>query len=139
MTEKEKKEFLTITLTGREPVKIRLEDWPIIAEADEVDYDNQYEFQANRKANWLLKVRQHADGRAIVYGVHGYTSAWPNERNRNMRGGELLDNSDDLPAAIQRVAAELESRFSEEDTQYGPGVFPRLAHECTADLPAIEI
>ena len=43
-------EKLTIPLTERRPI-----------------WDNQYEFQANR--TWLLRVRRHADGRAI-YGVY---------------------------------------------------------------------
>lgn len=138
MTDK-KKEFLTITLTGRPPVKIRLEDWPILAEASEEDYDNQYEFQANRKAQWWLKVRKHSDGRAIVYGAHSYDTRWQGEKGRSFRAGELLESPDGLPAAIRRVAEDLESRFTEEDTEYGLGVFPRLAHECTADLPAVAI
>jgi hypothetical protein len=43
-------EKLTIPLTGRRPI-----------------WDNEYEFQTNR--TWLLRVRRHADGRAI-YGVY---------------------------------------------------------------------
>ena len=60
-------EKLTIPLTERRPI-----------------WDNQYEFQANRTS--LLRVRQHADGRAI-YGVYatnfqnGQTAVpcWPPE------------------------------------------------------------
>jgi hypothetical protein len=43
-------EKLTIPLTGQRPI-----------------WDNEYEFQADR--TWLLRVRRHADGRAI-YGVY---------------------------------------------------------------------
>jgi hypothetical protein len=43
-------EKLTIPLTGRRPI-----------------WDNEYEFRADRP--WLLRVRRHADGRA-VYGVY---------------------------------------------------------------------
>jgi hypothetical protein len=43
-------EKLTIALTGRRPI-----------------WDKEYECQANR--TWLLRVPQHADGRAI-YGVY---------------------------------------------------------------------
>jgi hypothetical protein len=134
----EKKEFLTITLTGREPVKIRLDDWPIIAEADAYDYDNQYEFQANRKSKHTLKVRQHEDGRAIVYGFMDYDTKFQNESGFAARGGELLGPGDSIPEAIKRVAGELEERMPTDDG-YSAGVFPRLAHECTADLPAVEI
>jgi hypothetical protein len=41
---------LAVTLNGRRPI-----------------WDNEYECQATR--TWLLRVRQHADGRAI-YGVY---------------------------------------------------------------------
>lgn len=131
------KEFLTITLTGREPVKIRLEDWPIIAEASANDYDNQYEQQANRTSKHTLKVRQHEDGRAIVYGFMDYDSRLQGESGFAARGGELLDKDASIPEAIARVAAELEERMP--GGEWTSGTFPRLAHECTADLPAITI
>lgn len=109
---------LTITLTGRAPVTIIKEDWPVIASARR--WDNQYEFQANR--TWKLTVRQHEDGRAIVYGVHD--TQFQNERCR--RGGELLAPGDDIPASIMLVMKTLD--FD-----------PVLADECIADLPAIEM
>jgi hypothetical protein len=128
---------LTITLTGRKPVTITKDDWDVIASAGEKEWDNQYEFQANRTASFKLTVRQHQDGRAIVYGVHSYNSQYQGEHGRDIRGGELLDKDADIPEAIHRVAAELESRM--EDGQWSQGYWPRLAHECTADLPAVEI
>ena len=116
---------LTITLTGRAPVTVDKEQWPVIASAK--DWDNQYEFQANRR--WKLTVRQHEDGRAIVYGV--YTTQYQNEDER--RGGELLDTNrpgtgtePDIPGAILRVAEYL--NFDR-----------RLADRCIADLPAVDI
>lgn len=133
---------LTITLTGRPPVKITKDEWPVIASAEDSEHDNQYEFQANRKATWKLIVRQHADGRTIVYAMHSYLSQYQNESGRSVRGGELLTVPDGDTAsiieAICRVAAEIEVRMPEGE-QWSTGVFPRLAHECTADLPAVEI
>ncbi len=138
---------LTITLTGRPPVKITKEEWPVIASADEKEYDNQYEFQANRTATWKLIVRQHNDGRTIVYAIHSYSSQFQGESGRDLRGGEMITVADVTPEcvgdtapvveAIQRVAEEIEARMPEG--QWSTGVFPRLAHECTADLPAVEI
>jgi hypothetical protein len=140
-------EKLTITLTGRPPVKITKDEWPVVASTEEKEFDNQYDFQANRKATWKLIVRQHADGRTIVYAIHSYTSQYQGENGRDLRGGELLTVSDatadcvgdttPIIEAIFRVAAEIEARMPEG--QWSTGVFPRLAHECTADLPAVEI
>jgi hypothetical protein len=129
--------YLTITLTGRPPVKIQKDDWPVIASAEEREYDGQYDFQANRTASWKLIVRQHADGRVIVYGIYSYTSKYQGENSRDIRGGELLEKDTDIPEAIRRVAAQLEARMP--DGQWSQGYWPRLAHECTADLPAVEI
>ena len=129
---------LTITLTGRPPVKVTKEQWPVLASAGDSWHDGQVECQANRKASWKLTVRQHTDGRSIVYGVHDYETHWQNEQGHNVRGGEVLDAGADIPEAIRRVSAELEGRLSDQGP-WGQGVFPRLAHECTADLPAVEI
>jgi hypothetical protein len=127
---------LTITLTGRPPVKITKDEWPVIASSDDKEFDNQYEFQANRTATWKLLVRQHKDGRTIVYAIHSYDSHWQGESGRDVRGGEMLAGGTDISAAIFRVASEIELRLPE---QWGKGTFPRLAHECIADLPAVEI
>lgn len=139
---------LTITLTGRAPVTINKDDWPVIASADEKEWDNHYESQANRTAKWKLTVRQHADGRTIVYGVHSFSSQFQSEHGRDVRGGELIQvkdadadcvgDADLIIAAIQRVATDLELRMPDGD-KWSRGVFPRLAHECTADLPAVEL
>ena len=107
----------TITLTDRRPVKIKDADWDLIAESRW--YDGQIESQANR-SGWL-KVRQHADGRAIVYG--SLRSSWQNETC--LRGGELLAKGADLAAAINRVAETCNATS--------------CAAECIADLPAEEI
>lgn len=127
MTTKEPK-VRTITLTDRAPVRIREDEWPVIATAK--DWDNQHESQANR--TWTLRVRQNKkDGRTIVYGV--YTTQFQNERGE--AAGELLtppsdaqikDDEwyvwDEIASAIKRVA----SRCGCDD----------IADECIADLPA---
>ena len=106
---------LTITLTDRRPVEIVKDDWPILARAS--DHDGQYESQANRK--WRLLVRQHEDGRCIVYGVHN--TDWQGESDR--RHGMLIDGLDEAPAAIKSVAESI-------------GAAESVADYCIADLPA---
>lgn len=121
----------TITLTDRAPVKIREQDWPEIASAK--DWDNEHEFQANRR--WNLRVRQnHQDGRTIVYGT--YSSQYQGERGA--AAGEILSPPegakikaddwliwDEIPAAIKRVARLCGCE--------------QIGDECIADLPAQEI
>lgn len=107
----------TITLTDRAPAKIREDQWPLIASAKR--WDNTHESQANR--TWSLRVRQHEDGRTLVYAA--YDSQYRGEHGK--RAGELLDAGADLPASIRRVG---ENARCEE-----------CIDDCIADLPAEEI
>jgi len=108
----------TITLTDRAPVRIVEEEWPIIASAK--DWDGEFDFQAPR--TWAMRVRQHADGRAIVYAT--YATQFRGEVE--WRGGELLDAGADIAAAIRRVGED--------------GAMPEhVIRECIADLPAVEV
>lgn len=122
----------TITLTGRPPVKISDADWPVIASAYHKRWDNQYESQANRVNKGWLKVRQHADGRAIVYGRDDYDTQWQGEANHCYRGGELLEPGADIAAAVLRVATALVERGADD-------AMLQIAHECIANLPVEEI
>lgn len=109
---------LTITMTNYPPVTVDEELWPIIASAK--DYDSRIESQANR--TWMMKVRRHADGRAIVYAT--YTSAYPEDRDK--RAGLLVDPDGDIPHTINRVAELM-------GWETCPG---SVAANCIADLPA---
>jgi hypothetical protein len=134
--------YLTITLTGRAPAKIKKADWPVLASAEENDrHGTQIGNNPTIEENWALKVRQNDDGRAIVYAIYSYDTAWQGEMGLSLRGGELLDGGADLPAAIARVAQSIEDRVPEEISERpsSKGIFSRLAHECIADLPAVEI
>lgn len=108
---------LTITLTGRPPVRIRSEAWPIIARASESGpVAAQVRSLVGR---WRLTVRQNVSGSAIISAV--FLSALANERDR--RGGQLVPPGGDIAKAILETAAAME--------------FPRaLAERCIADLPA---
>jgi len=124
---------LTITLTGKPPVKINKADWPILAEASDNDtHGAQIGNEPNRETDWWLKVRQHADGRTIVYGVYSYDTHFQGERRDDARRGELLEPGADVLEGIQRVASDLEEYVKD-------GAFARLAQECIANLPAVEI
>ena len=115
-------EYLTITLTGRAPVRIRREDWPILARARQPYGDG-----VRRQRECALTVRQHADGRAVVYGV--YSSEVPGEHD--VRGGAVVPADGNLAAAIRQVAADMAAADPE-----AASVWARLGREATADLPA---
>jgi hypothetical protein len=88
---------LTITLTGRNPVQIDKEKWPILAHVNgDSGGDYGHHQQALRLGEcdrYRLTVRQHADGRSIVYGVLDAAIAeWgAGAGGESVRGGELLD------------------------------------------------
>lgn len=115
---------LTITLTNRAPVTITKAKWPVIASAK--DWNGEYESQANRF--WRITVREHAgDGRILVYA--SFTSHWANESGH--RAGELLLQNEEptydyLAPVIRRVT-------------HACGAADRLADECIADLPPVDL
>lgn len=129
----------TITLTGRPPVKIEEDHWPIVASAKSKDWDNTHECQANRTWNWWITVRQHEDGRAIVYAGYSYSSQWQTERDYYHRAGRLLgagSNDVDICDAIRRVCTEMAAAEADADHT---ARWNSLAAECIADMPAEEL
>ena len=120
----------TITLTERRPVRITDAAWPLVASATGDSYgsgDDARHEQALARGEidrYAIRVRQHADGRAIVYAVLDAASAWTGSEDR--RGGERLDAGADLASAIRRVG---------EDCRIPDSVI----RECTADLPAEDL
>ena len=99
----------TITLTDRAPVRIVDSEWPEIAKA-EVRSD---------MVNRSLRVRRHADGRALVYGVHSRAGY------KDVRAGELLEPE----RALARFVGIVAERCDCLD----------LVAECIANLPAEEL
>lgn len=100
---------ITITLTNRPPVRVYSGNWPIISEALAENWDGQYEFQATWKQTDWIRVRQHQDGRALVYGGHDYVTSWQGSPNVSRREGFLEDPGADLVAAIRALGALLGS------------------------------
>jgi hypothetical protein len=124
----------TITLTARPPVTIDEDHWPVIASSGWGDYDNQYEFQANRRADAGLKVRRHADGRTIVYGTYRYRTQFQGEDDVYAAAGSLLGDDSDVAAAIATTTDQLSS-YDSLPENWQPD-WRLLADECIADLPA---
>lgn len=105
-------DMIKIVLTGRRPVLIKETDWPVIASVKWSQGDPERQVVE-------LSVRQHDDGRAIVYGIreHGF------DGQRGRKRGRLLASGSDLPPALKDVAFDL-------------GFSDLLAEECMAELPA---
>lgn len=139
----------TITLTGRPPVRIREAEWPIIATAkgdsySGSDYSRYQQALGQRECDeYSIRVRQHADGRTLVYGVlSAAISAWGQPAHgESHRGGVLLVPAGDGPlrsddgrvVEMSEIAAAIR-RVGEEC-----GIPDAVIRECIADLPAEEI
>lgn len=131
----------TITLTNRPPVTINEDAWPVIAKATDKEHDGQVECQANRTSEWSVRVRQHDDGRTIVYATYSYDTNWQGRRSYSAKRGVLLpagasaaeSNDDIICRTIREVCADIaQAECDGDDAQR----WDTLANECIADLPA---
>lgn len=126
----------TITLTVRPPVAIDPSAWPVIANASETDHDGQVICRANRVSEWYIGVRQHADGRAIVYATYDFATTYRGSRDFSAKHGEIVPPGGDICAAIVAVA----DRMSQcESYETDASRWDSLARECIADMPAEEL
>lgn len=122
MTTTEKK-TIKIAMSEQAPVIVDPEVWGLIADAEW--YEGEHKSQANRTAR--IKVREHDDGRCIVYGSSD--SAFRTERDE--QAGYLVPSKDgqrdkdEVIRAIRRVAGVIGHA--------------ELAADCIADLPAEEL
>ena len=123
---------ILIILSNRAPVRVCHDEWPIIAHATETRQERDGD--PGTIARYKLYVRQHSDGRAIVYGSYALSSAsrWA----RHYDAG-LLSRSEEIPATIEAVATDLE-RLSDADP-WDHQVFPGLARRCIASLPPVDL
>jgi hypothetical protein len=115
---------IRITMSERRPLSIDPDLWPTVAEADW--HNGTVACQANTVR--CIRVRQHADGRRIVYGFQDAGPGGQHIGTRNPAGGFLLpdgSSDDETIRAIRRVGGILDDA--------------ELAEECIADLPAESI
>jgi hypothetical protein len=127
---------LKITMSERRPLTIVKADWPLIARADR--HDGAVECQANHE--WRIAVREHADGRRLVYGWLTRGNGGVPIHWRGSEGGFLVSpipgpdvegthvgvpDDEETVRAIRRVGGIIDD--------------DKLADECIADLPAEEV
>lgn len=138
---------MIISLRDRNPVTIVAKEWPEIASVRH--WNGEDECQANRVT--VIRVREHADGRRLVYGKHvaGPGGMCIGERERYsgyllvpVQRSAMRERSDGLMSsgypdddatvrAIHDVAKELSVSQWASDTQAED-----LAMECIGELPA---
>jgi hypothetical protein len=123
----------TITLTDRPPVMIREVDWPVIAIAKH--WQGEFERQSPRTAR--IYVREHQDGRRLVYGVT--TTQYISEPAP--RAGVIVAAPGDLTAEELARGDELSLGDNAATVEAIKQVarligYPDLAQACIADLPA---
>jgi len=125
----------TITLTNHPPVRIVDAEWPEVATAFATSYtgaDPAYERTAARQGEvdtYTLIVRQHADGRVLVYGVRSAAirAFGQPAAGESWRGGYLLQ-----PTKNEHWAGVISAILS---VAHDGGFPPRVARECIGDLP----
>jgi hypothetical protein len=118
---------ITVTMSELRPLSIIESDWPVIASAEW--FNGEHECQANTIRR--IRVREHADGRRLVYGFTRAGNGGQHAGARNPSGGFLIDpcpratpDDEETIRAIRRVGGIL----GDDD----------LAAECIADMPAEE-
>lgn len=147
-TTRSKTRTITLTLTNRPPARVSEDDWPLIATGS-ADHDDSGDGlrgnQPNRAWTRTIRVRQHEDGRAIVYGVYDYSTRWQGETGAAAKHGTLLAapvTEDQIIAAIRVVAndlAETETDAAISESAKDSRLWRAAAQACIADLPAVEL
>jgi hypothetical protein len=129
MTDTQRKQC-TIILTGRRPVLIDEDEWPLIATAsgDDCGISDPARYrqaiEQGQADEYSLHVRQHADGRVIVYGT--YTESVLGSGHEGLTHAGYVFTPDEarpVEYMIQSAGSDL-------------GVPDQLVADCIADLPA---
>jgi hypothetical protein len=120
---------IKIPMSEQRPITIVKADWPRVAWGEE--YSGQHDFQAFDGV--FIAVRQHTDGRTVVYGEAGDWKGGGRPERENRSAGYLLAKDDDVVRAIRRVAGVL------ADTDHIGEMAHAAARRCIANLPGEEI
>jgi hypothetical protein len=133
---------IKITMSERSPLSIDPEQWPLIASADW--FNGQLECQANDIRR--IKVREHDDGRRLVYGFHTSGNGGAPIGFRGASGGFLIESVRDEKREPRDTSDGASWVFPDEDgtvraIRRVAGIIgdDGLGDECIADLPAEEL
>jgi len=124
---------ILIFLTDRPPVAIEDDKWPIIAEADDVEIIDGWMYIER-----MIAVRQHQDGRAVVYAGYSVKSNGNDNTNYNVSHGQILltaFNNKEICAIIMT----LENQMGTYEKDHGDLLrWQRIKETCIQDMPAEE-
>lgn len=139
------KKMIEITMSETAPVRIDAALWPVIASAE--THDGKVECQANTE--WAIKVREHADGRRLVYGSQSAGNGGHYAGYRGKDAGYLISVDTQVeehgsPDDMRRAYAARDKAREEQTIRAirrVAGVIgdEDLGAECVGDLPAQEI
>lgn len=127
---------VTVVLTDRPPVKVAENAWPILSESTASWHDGDAACTANRKSAWSLAVRQHADGRALVYGSYEHTTWHESERDYHVRRGVLLPPGTGAIEIVQAIRSVASAIAEAECVEVDRSRWQEVAQECIAGMPA---
>jgi hypothetical protein len=82
----------TIILTGRSPVSIDPKEWPIILEV----WDHDGTFLTDANTVYAITVRQHDDGRRVVFGSRKKGPGGQTPEFRPIHWGKILQPNEHL-------------------------------------------
>jgi len=119
-----------IPLTDCPPVRIKEDEWPILAHGD---YRN---FICNQLWCVHIYVRQHNDGRCIVYGTYDFDSLYEDKPNIEVYAGVFLNHSEnDMIVGIHDVGEILRNAVDCDSAIH----ISSAVRKCIADLPAEDL
>ncbi len=129
-------EKITVTMSERAPLKIDPEVWPLIASA--YWFSGQHECQANYIRR--IEVREHEDGRRLVYGFHTAGPGGVHVGWRGASGGFLIE----WPVPVSQRDPQVCECFTAQTIRAirrVAGIIgdDTMADDTIADLPAEEL
>lgn len=124
----------TITLTGRRPVRIHTDEWPVVGQGS-VTFT-----WLDHSAKLTIWVRRTESGRVIVYARAERTDAkQPTAADVIWRGGVMLDHERQPWSAVVGAVIEVGREAARNVQGLRPEIAQQAASQCMAALPPEEV
>ncbi len=112
-SDKDEEELVLVPLSREPPITVDRREWPEIATGTYRWQDGDQKKGILQEISLVLKVRQHADGRAVVYGRFFYCDILKPRDLFLVHHGRFVEPGMDLVAAIQAVGGNLRTAMTE--------------------------